>query len=262
MQASVTTLTRKGPYSRLMRNIRLLRSYLQDRPADVMEDNLTKSEYEKLDRLLSVVGRKPNVCLQGSFDAGKSTLANILFKKDHLPAALQPTTAIPTFIKHISDRPEWLKDEVYILSDSLTFNSKLLDNEGYFYSYVIKSGSIETLQSYATHQNNSEESVSYNALVFSDSHVLEACNIVDYPGYDNDEIESIVQLKNLKRLLINPYLSNIAGFLNKLDVPRLGAVIRKLPDFEVAGRHFPTLGNLYLIASHADVEERGKRGDI
>src|SRR3954447_6535152 len=100
---------------------------------------------------------------------------------------MSATTAIPTYIRHIRDRPPWQKEQVWIMDTG--FHPALWQDESACRLHRLLAGSFETLRQYGTRQESAStgnapplEGVPGSALVYVDSKLLHACELVDLPG--------------------------------------------------------------------------------
>ena len=92
--------------------------------------NYIKGIFNLTDRL----DKKPRVALIGNSDTGKSTMINTLIGQDIMPTKWQPYTTIPVFVKHVKDRPDYIKSEVVIFKENTeidTFNIEGIKNQEY-----------------------------------------------------------------------------------------------------------------------------------
>lgn len=143
--------------------------------------------------------RKPRVAFVGRSDAGKSTLINTLLGSDTLPVSWTPTTSIIVYVKHIKDKPSYIKgnvavfhaDENYELWDDTRLNER-----EYTESYLITTGDYPLLKEYGARQGSRfEETNAVSAVMFVDSDILNNCDLVDLPGYgtgDRKEDDSLL----------------------------------------------------------------------
>jgi len=123
--------------------------------------------------------------------------------------------------------------------------------------YKIVSGNLEILKEYGTHggKYDTVKEAKY-ALVYMDSPLLEACNIVDLPGYganEDDDVERAREGGKVADILV--YTSNSTGFLDAEDFARMQYEVSRLPVFEGTVEDYPLLGNLFIVATHASREK-------
>jgi Dynamin family len=228
-----------SPYQDLTRQLKLLVEYVEDAypvGVDWKLPNLpTKSE--TLIRLEGV-WRKPVVTLTGPFDAGKSRLANTLLSTTRIPSRYTPTTQVTTYIRHSADRPHWQGQDVLVLDrdfDPLRWRdakhcSEHFQGEGGFDLL----GQVNRRAAYA--------------LAYVNSPILNACTLVDLPGFDDKGQDEALALEAAKRTDVLFYLSNATGFLKQQDIMRLSQLVRVLPILRPSD---PTLPNLFVVATHA-----------
>nr|VFK28998.1 MAG: Dynamin family protein [Candidatus Kentron sp. MB]VFK29563.1 MAG: Dynamin family protein [Candidatus Kentron sp. MB]VFK74833.1 MAG: Dynamin family protein [Candidatus Kentron sp. MB] len=240
-----------NPYDQYFRDICTLNEYAVNRD-EISNDDNVRFAFDEFRGLVSVLNRKPNVCFLGRFDSGKSTLANTLMRTNALPARIAPHTAIPTIVRHVLDRPPEMKDEVYLLNGYLQISD--WNNQAKIEKHLIASGSFDLLAKNTHKSDRSRHSKSLLALAFLDSPFLAACNVMDFPGYGHDKYddEKAQQFELLADAIF--YLSPIIGFLDAQDILRIGMIMDRLPDYEGQFPQYPLLGNLFVIATHADPE--------
>jgi hypothetical protein len=96
----------------------------------------------------------------------------------------------------------------------------------------------------------------HTAVVYTDAPLLKACNLIDLPGFgDRPSGESVDQEKAESALPyadIVLYASRIKGHLGGKDLARLSNLLRQIPAHESDSWEFPTLGSLFIVATHAD----------
>ena len=114
------------------------------------------------------------------------------------------------------------------------------------------SGNLETLRQYGTHGGDRfKGSGADTALVFLKSPILRACNLIDFPGYQNDDEDTARANRAIRHMNVLVYASASQGFMGAQDMERLRYLLKQLPDYERTTPGFPVLGNLFLIATHA-----------
>ncbi|BAY23910.1 XRE family transcriptional regulator [Calothrix sp. NIES-2100] len=253
------------PYTELYRRLNLLNQYIDAAsPVDTLNLPTQPATPNDLKKRLKLYKQKPNVVLTGGFDAGKSHMANALLGSKNLPVGYQPATRVITFIRHIEDRPEWCKDDVLIVDEDFWLKDEKgkqiidlqrLDEQEAYKNCCIQAGSLDILQKYGVHGNN-DEIPAHAAVVYLDSPLLRACNLIDLPGYSDQpdevskDVEKATSAAQIADVLL--YASLAKGHIKGEDMIRLGSLLRSLPNPETECSNFPTLGNLFIVATHAD----------
>jgi transcriptional regulator with XRE-family HTH domain len=254
-----------SPYTELYRRLNLLDQYIDTiPPIEKLDIPTPPNTPNDLRKQLKRYRKKPNLVLTGGFDAGKSHLANTMLGTKNLPVGYQPATRVITFVRHVEDRPQWCEDDVLIVNDDfwlkdekgkLILDFLLLDDQERFDKYCIQSGSFDVLQKYGVHGEN-EDIAAHAAVVYINSPLLKACNLIDLPGFSDqpDEVSKDVQKANSASQIadIVIYASPAKGHINGQDMLRLSNLLSLLPAPENECKNFPTLGNLFIVATHAD----------
>lgn len=212
--------------------------------------------------LIKEIKEKPWGVLTGHFDAGKSHFCNFYLEGDRLPTGYLPVTKYPTFVRHISDRPQWFNEDLWIMGSE--FNPEKWDDKQHCTENRILAGSWDTLKQHATLKGSKDNSEKGYVLAFIDAPLLHSCVLVDLPGYDDTMRNASVIDQLSRRAAILFYLSRAQGFLDGGDFARLGYLLRSLPRYKEIDDKFPTLGNLFIIASHAHhgIRERQLKKEI
>ena len=256
-----------SPYTQLHRNLNLLEQYINDATLqgklNIPNEPPTP---EDLRKQLSRYRQKPNLVLVGRFDSGKSHLANTLLGGKFLPSQYQPATRIITFVRHIDDRPVWFDEQVCILAEDFwmkdekgnqIYDLTLLDSQEWCEQHHIKKGSLEVLRQHGVHDHLIKGDIEgHSAIVYVDALLLKSCNVVDFPGYSDqaDQMSEDVKKANsavqIADLVL--YTSPANGFMNAEDFSRLSYLLRILPAPETHCSDFPALGNLFVVATHAN----------
>ncbi len=254
-----------SPYTEFYRRLNLLDQYINSTlPIDKLDIPTPPNTPNDLRKQLKRYRKKPNLVLTGGFDAGKSHLANTMLGTKNLPVGYQPATRVITFVRHVEDRPQWCEDDVLIVNDDFWLKDEkgkiildflLLDDQDRFEKYCIQSGSFDVLQKYGIHGEN-EDIAAHAAVVYINSPLLKACNLIDLPGFSDqpDEVSKDVEKANSAAQIadIVIYASPAKGHINAQDMLRLSNLLSLLPAPENECKNFPTLGNLFIVATHAD----------
>ena len=250
-------------YADLTENLHLLQQYIdrfphleKSRAAAIHRAILRASERE--DGLFTVaqfrdrvttLAEKPRVVVTGHFDAGKSHLCNFYLGGRFLPASYRPTTKYPTFVHHVSDRPQWFKEDLWLMGPK--FEPEKWYDEQHCTENRRLAGSWDTLKEHATLHSADDSGKEGTVLAFVNAPLLHSCVLVDLPGYDDTQTKAtlIDQAGSQASVLI--YICRAQGFLDSRDFTRIGHLLRKIPHYEASDEHFPVLGNFFIVASHA-----------
>ena len=119
--------------------------------------------------------RKPLIVFTGEFSSGKSTMINSILGVKALSNSVISVTNIPFLLCHADDRPPHIKDDVVLLSSSVTSFRDALSREDNR-SGIIASGSYSILDSGEYTARNDVA----GAIIFSESSVLRDCDILEY----------------------------------------------------------------------------------
>lgn len=231
------------------------------------EEETVRAEIEKIEKVVNGI-RKPRISFAGQSDTGKSTLINALLGSEKMPAKWTPTTSIVVFIKHIDDRPSFIKEDVWILGkkdNELWDDSRLMDEE-YCKEFLIDKGDFSLLTKFGTHQHEKEnKQYASSAVAFIDSPLLKDCDILDLPGFaassEDDALHQFNTQENVTDILL--YLSRSNGFLQDRDLDYLRECIKSLRPVERKNvNSLGKLGNLYIIASQAGAVNNGNSTEL
>lgn len=207
---------------------------------------------------LDQISRKPRLGVFGHFDMGKSRLCNVLLGDSCLPTRYQPTTSVACILRHISDKPSWQVEDVWMMGNG--FNIHKINDENHCKEHRVKAGNLASLESYVTHQDE-EDLDSHYAVLYIDAPILLACDLVDMPGYENNEKDSKRTELATTFVDIVLYLSTAQGFLGKNDLDYIGSLINVLPSYEC--EKIKSLDNLFILATRSDiVENHNDRVDL
>ena len=265
----------KNPYSSLRKRLSLLRQYAESSPvSDADFTSFNDQNWDDLptpDRLKNQIGRlryKPNVVVSGKFDSGKSHLCNYLLGDNHLPVGYQPLTRVVTILRHIDDKPDWQKEEVWLLGEGLwknredendfSFDLSVLDNRKRVEKHRQYAGTVELLTKHGTHRGNGGSINAHTAVAYVDAPVLKGCNLIDLPGYssepDDENRDTVLALNAIGTADVMIYASPYNSHIDGEDFTRLQHALRILPHPETIDGNdtFPTYGNLFVVTTHAN----------
>lgn len=198
---------------------------------------------------VSIASRKPRIGVVGGFDAGKSRLLNVLLGGDRLPTKYQPATSANCWIRHTSEKPAWIAEEVWMMRQG--FNFDRIDDMEHCLEHKMFAGGYDALRQYGTHTGAGREHKAFAAIIFIDSPLLLGADLVDLPGYGHsseDKDRAEIAQKMVDVLI---YASPATGFLNQLDLMYLSALIRTLPCLGTIEGAVPAMRNLCIVATHA-----------
>ena len=259
-------------YGTLTEDLNLLLRYIDRFPNPEQDDEkaISPTVLQFRDEV-TALKKKPWVVVTGHFDAGKSHLCNFLLGGGKLPTGYQPVTKFPTYIHHSADRPVWVKESLCLMGGD--FDPEKWWDKEHFTKHRLTGGSWDILEEHANLKSagyphnvlptvltsiEDDAQRKKTVLVFADAPLLHSCVLVDLPGYDDKEIDQQIRAELMdqagKQADILLYLSRVQGFLDSEDFTRLGHLLRSIPRCETPDDSFPTLGNLFVIASHAHPE--------
>lgn len=212
--------------------------------------------------------KKPIVSFIGRSDTGKSTLINSLIGMEKMPTSWTPTTAIAIYIKHIEDKPKYIKEDVWVFSDSVNgedfWDISKLNDEEYCKKWKIASGETNILKKFGVRQNGNVISNVGSAVVFIDAPILLNCDILDLPGYGTEiESDDKIAFESINKTDILIYLSQANSFMRVEDINYLKENIRCLPLWEnKKNNNLKPLANLFIVASQAHTVSNGNKREL
>lgn len=240
---------------------RALQYFVNPKKIEYSKDHELHQAVTMIDVLYDVInlyGSKPLVAFLGPSDAGKSTLINSLTGLDTLLSQWTPTTSATVYLKHIEDRPEWLQENVCIFkaeSKDKGWNFRKIHDRDYCESLKIISGDYKILDTYCNRNSSSIYKNVDSAVVYLDTPILKACDIVDLPGFGTEELNDTIQSQRAREHAdAVVFLCQSNSFFNKhQDVLFLKDVIRNLA--ATTNPNIPLLSNLFIVASQAHIVE-------
>lgn len=250
------------PLLPLRRDLGALLQYVDGRDWTSPDPTVSVPSIGDLRELCVQLERKPRLALFGKFDVGKSTLVNMLLGSKSMPTSYQPATRVATFVRHIDERPEWLKEDVLMLGEG--FDPDRWSEEQHCIEFKVVAGGIETLHAHGSHRGAHKDSTAVYALVYVDAPILKACTIIDLPGTDNDTTDTERAEAKQIAFEIAIFADTATSFLNEGTLLRLGDVVRRLPPVEALLPSIQPLGNLFIVATHAhrDISTEQLDGEI
>lgn len=219
-------------------------------------------DYERLENLKSVVEkslRKPRIAIIGHSDVGKSHMINSIIGEDLLPVDWTPMTSIINYVMHVSDRPKFMKEDVWIFRkfDNEIWDSLKLNDEKYCKERLLVKGDYDLLDDYGVRVDDEvDDCEATSAVTFVDSDFLKNAVIMDVPGYgtgdrDADDLMTI-EAKGHADILI--YLSLSNAFMRGDEIEYLKESIHTLSVIEnKKNNDLDPLCNLFIVASQAHV---------
>jgi len=252
LEGKLEPITVGHPYLDIQNKKKIIYEQLNYAPV-ITESSSGVIETLNVDNLISnldQISRKPRLGVFGHFDMGKSRLCNVLLGDSCLPTRYQPTTSVACILRHISDKPSWQIEDVWMMDKD--FNIHKINDEEHCKRHRVKAGNLASLESYVTHQDD-EDLDSHYAVLYIDAPILLACDLVYMPGYENDENDSKRTELATTFVDIVLYLSTAQGFLGKNDLDYIGSLINVLPSYE--SEKIGSLDNLFIIATRSDIIE-------
>ncbi|MCL9662061.1 helix-turn-helix transcriptional regulator [Paenibacillus hunanensis] len=151
-------------------------------------------QINELHKKVSELAVKPRVIIAGHPDVQKSLLVNNFLDTKGIFSSWISTNAIAVHIKHIEDKPSYIKDEAWIFcaapehSSIAPWDEHFLYNERYNEEWKLAGGDIKILEEYNT--NRSEDGSLHEAgaaMLFIDSDILKNCDILVLPCINEEK---------------------------------------------------------------------------
>ena len=237
-------------YGALTEDLNMLLQYIDRFPhLEGMRDEPISPTVEQFRDRVTALKEKPWVVLTGHFDAGKSHLCNFYLGGDQLPTGYRPVTRFPTFVHHISDRPQWFKEDLWLMGPK--FDPERWSDEKHCTDNRRLAGSWDTLRTEGHLKGRKDNNEEGAVLAFIDAPLLHSCVLVDLPGYDDEMTNASIIDRLGRRAEVLLYLCPAQGFIDGRDLARLSRLLRSIPHYRAIDENFPILGNLFIIASHS-----------
>lgn len=214
---------------------------------------------QQLSRMVCLIKsvQKPRIGIAGEFASGKSTLMNNLLGREIVPVNASFLIPFRIHVKHLEDRPGYMKDDVYIIrrngSDEIWDGGKLED-EVYCRDWILDEGGFDKIFSCSAGISSEYDLSEIGfALVFYESEILRNCDIVRLPSQDVEPSpgqRSFGRAETPLDILI--YLLSANRPLGSMEIQHFTAMLRQLRIIERAGRSdIAGLSNLFVAASKA-----------
>lgn len=222
--------------------------------------NPLKEKFENFNRFNNPI--KPKIAVLGMSDAGKSTFINSLLGSNELPAYWTPATSTNVHIKHVSDRPKYIHDDVLVLNNEQNqIKVEKLDNHEYYEEHKIISGSLDLLNEFGTRKGKYyEEDKNLLIITYLDKEILNVCDIIDVPGFGTGDrsLDNTMANSTQKIADIVIYLSPSNAFLRGEELQFLRNTINILEPIERKNENIiEPLGNFYVVASQSLAVDNG-----
>jgi len=246
-------VTDKWKNAALMR--RTLYKYLEEKGVFLDCDPSAKEVYKNL---IKTSIRKPIIAFVGVSDAGKSTMIDHLIGQNKMPTGWTPYTAINVYIKHRDDRPDFIKDTVWVFKSDGTeqgFDLSYLEDEVTCKKLCVGMGDADILRDYGVRDGDKNSDDIVAAVIYLDSPILKNVDLVDLPGYGTGDREADdVATRGISEIAdVLVFLSPSNGFLKGSEITALRTAIQGLPCLETSDNGIPPLGNLFVVASQAHI---------
>lgn len=262
------SITVKDTWSSVNETKHQILDYLSTGIQHLPDDAECVNKSEELKKLVHHLFRKPKIGVIGHSDAGKSSLINALLGSDKMPASWTPTTYIAVFVKHINDKPVFVKNNVVLFHG--TEGNNVIDdwqiyNHEYFNKYFAGEGDYDLLKEYGTRMGEKASEDITSAIVYVDSPALIDCDFVDLPGYGTGDKESDDRITSdiiEKRIDITIYMSPMNGFMRNDDIALVKNILKRMDDLSCLNDFKNPLSNVFILGSQADFIRKDDRKDI
>ena len=240
-----------NPRTEITTRIKLIEDYVSVEPVNTQDQRITPSSVTATQFLagLYIAARKPRIGVFGKFDSGKSSLLNVLLGNNRLPTSFQPTTSTISIIRHISEKPSWQAEDVWVMKRG--FDLDKVDNEKHCDEHKLFAGGYEALRQYGTHNGSGKTQDAFAAVVYIDAPLLNCADFLDLPGYGHNEEDKDRAEMARKLVDVLLYLSPATGFMDQNDLLYLSVLLRNLACMPVDHMNANSLRNVYVIATHS-----------
>lgn len=235
-------------YKEFFAKKKLLLAYLEAEPAPCPKQIPEEFTPEFIGSKIERIAKIPTLVFAGMFDSGKSRMINELLGRSILPEGYQPETQINHILLHSSMKPKSMTEDVVVLKKGFDLDRR--SEHKYVMDHKVTMGGYEVLREYGSHKGGKKEGEA--ALVFVDAPILKVCNIIDTPGdlHNDDDTSTACKAIDKADIVIIP--SGFVSFLSGPEAGYIDNIIRRLPAPDAQDPEFPTLGNLFIVATHVD----------
>lgn len=288
----------QNPYKTLFSQRDMLLKVLKiglDKP---LPENLIPPKYLQWPQVKAVIcsnARLPNLGVFGRSDCGKSHLLNTLLGQEILPAKFTPTTSITIQVVHDKFRPSWFNEKVVLMKQDYWrgtetgvqnhihwgVDSSVEESDRYHNHWeknCLYRGSYDVLSEFAIRPRfnlpdkkkqeiTQIQSKAHTAIIFVDSPILEYCQLIDIPGFENitDAIletdsatdinakrESEAAINSLTAIDMAVFLSPLIGSFNSNDRGMLSLIKRHFDSKYKEKRSISEIDEIIWVISQAD----------
>lgn len=251
-----------NPRTEIVARIKLIEDYVSVEPAMAEDLHATSSGVTAAQFLagLDIAARKPRIGVFGKFDAGKSSLLNVLLGNNRLPTSFQPTTSTISIIRHLREKPSWQAEDVWIMDRG--FDLDRVDDETHCIEHKMFAGGYEALKQYGTHDGSKNTREAFAAVVYINAPLLNCADFLDLPGYGHNEEDKDRAEVARKLVDVLLYLSPSTGFMDQNDLLYLSVLLRNLPCAPVDDLNANPLRNVFVVATHSHHVPPSAREDM
>ncbi|MGM0832450.1 MAG: dynamin family protein [Pseudomonadota bacterium] len=211
----------------------------------------TIEQLDTAETLLDQLKGKTTIGVFGHFDAGKSTVLNVILGQDLLPTKYQPATSVVNLLMHTSDRPPYIAGQVAVFKRG--FKPHMINSPKLVDHYLIEQGDKEILRRLGVHNYDDDlANEAYIAIVFSEAEILQNVWLLDTPGDMNsaDESDTEKALAGVELVDGIVYVSAFTGFLKDGDLGLATNILRQKPPVSAEA----PLEHVLFLQSHCHSE--------
>jgi len=198
--------------------------------------------------------RKPVLACLGNFDQGKSSVINAIMGRQVMPERMSPTSKLCTLSRDVNERPVWhpeagtcYKHEV----DGLIFNFSYIGDKNYHDKFKVISGDkkyIRNLSDHDYHTGQEECHTERHAVLYVDSPLTTGVDIIDTPGFDNDDVDDETATLSSIRPDITVFCSLASGFMSAGQILRFRMALKNT-SHDLADDN--PLSNIFILMTNA-----------